>query len=306
MIWILISILTVLLLAVILGLMWGFKTAFVRSNVRLIDLDSDSLARYKEQFEIGFKYIDSYESKRVFTKSHDNLKLAGKYFDNNSDSTIILFHGYRSNGRFDFACAVKYYIDIGHNVLIVDQRASGESEGKLITYGIKERHDVVKWAEFVNRHYAPKNIFLSGISMGASTVMMASNLNLPDNVRGIIADCGFTSASEIIKKVARESFKINATLILPLLNMGCKMLGKFSLDEIDTITALSQSNIPIFFIHGKCDGFVPCQMTERSYQAAKAEKYICLVENADHGVSFLKDTKNVQKRIAEFVKRYSS
>lgn len=305
MIWI-IAVISALLLFIVLGLIWGFKTAFVRNNVRLIDLDSKSLSQYKEQFEIGFKYIDSYKSKRVFTKSYDNLKLAGKYFDNDSDSTIILFHGYRSDGRFDFACAVKYYIDMGLNVLIVDQRASGESEGKLITYGIKERHDVVKWAEFVNRHYAPKNIFLSGISMGASTVMMASNLNLPNNVRGIIADCGFTSASDIIKKVARESFKINATLILPLLNIGCKIYGKFSLDEIDTITALSQSNIPIFFIHGKCDGFVPCEMTEQSYQAAKAEKYICLVDDADHGVSFLKDTKNIKKQIAEFVTRYSS
>lgn len=305
MIWI-IAVISALLLFIVLGLIWGFKTAFVRNNVRLIDLDSKSLSKYKEQFEIGFKYIDSYKSKRVFTKSYDNLKLAGKYFDNDSDSTIILFHGYRSDGRFDFACAVKYYIDMGLNVLIVDQRASGESEGKLITYGIKERHDVVKWAEFVNRHYAPKNIFLSGISMGASTVMMASNLNLPNNVRGIIADCGFTSASDIIKKVARESFKINATLILPLLNIGCKIYGKFSLDEIDTITALSQSNIPIFFIHGKCDGFVPCEMTEQSYQAAKAEKYICLVDDADHGVSFLKDTENIQKQIAEFVTRYSS
>ena len=161
MIWI-IAVISALLLFIVLGLIWGFKTAFVRNNVRLIDLDSKSLSQYKEQFEIGFKYIDSYKSKRVFTKSYDNLKLAGKYFDNDSDSTIILFHGYRSDGRFDFACAVKYYIDMGLNVLIVDQRASGESEGKLITYGIKERHDVVKWSEFVNRHYAPKNIFYSG------------------------------------------------------------------------------------------------------------------------------------------------
>ncbi len=305
MILIIISILVFLLL-ILLGLIWGFKTAFVRNKVRLIDLDSDSLVEFKEHFENGFKYIDSYPSKRVFTKSYDNLRLAAKYLDNNSNTTIILFHGYRSDGRFDFACAIKYYIDMGLNVLIVDQRASGESEGKLIAYGIKERHDVVKWAEFVNRHYAPKNIFLSGISMGASTVMMASNLNLPDNVRGIIADCGFTSAPDIIKKVARQSFKINATPILPLLNVGCKIFGKFSLDEIDTISALSESDIPIYFFHGKCDGFVPCEMTEKSYEAARAEKYIYLVDNADHGVSFLRDTENVLKRISEFIKKHRS
>ena len=305
MIWI-IAVISALLLFIVLGLIWGFKTAFVRNNVRLIDLDSKSLSQYKEQFEIGFKYIDSYKSKWVFTKSYDNLKLAGKYFDNDSDSTIILFHGYRSDGRFDFACAVKYYIDMGLNVLIVDQRASGESEGRLITFGIKERRDAVTWSNYINEKYCPKNIFLSGVSMGATTVMMAANLELPQNVRGIIADCGFTAAPDIIKKVARQAFKINATPILPVLNLMCKLFGNFSLYETTTIKSLSESDIPIFFIHGKKDGFVPCEMTEHSHKAARAEKHICLVDEADHGISFLVDTDNIQKQISAFVSAHRS
>lgn len=305
MIWFLI-IITILLLLIIAGLIWAFKTAFVRNDIRLMDVDSGPLAKYKETFDEGYKYLDSMKGKRVYTRSIDGLRLAATYHNNDSETTILLFHGYRSDGRFDFACVVKYYIELGLNVLVVDQRSSGESEGKLITFGIKERYDVVKWVEFINRHYAPKNIFLSGVSMGASTVMMAANLRLPDNVRGIIADCGFTSATDIIKRVARRAFKINATPILPLLNVGCKMFGKFSLYEIDTVKALSESDIPIFFIHGKCDNFVPCEMSEISYKAARAEKYIYLVENADHGISFLVDPIGIQKQISDFVKKQCS
>ena len=300
-------ILIILLVFIAIVLYWAFKTAFMRSDVRLISFESGPLAKYKEVFDISLKYLDSLHSERVYTESFDGLRLAASYYDNNnSDSTILLFHGYRSDGRFDFACAVKFYIEMGLNVLVVDQRGNGESEGKLITFGIKERRDAVTWAEFINQKYEPKNIFLSGVSMGATTVMMAANLDLPENVRGIIADCGFTAAPDIIKKVARQAFKINADPILPVLNVMCKIFGKFDLYETTTVKALSESDIPIFFIHGKKDGFVPCEMTEISHKAARAEKYICLVEEADHGISFLVDTDNIQKQIFDFVRNHRS
>ncbi len=290
-----------------LALYWAFKTAFMRSNVRLISFETGPLAEYKGVFDKGLKYIDELPSERLYIKSFDGIKLAGSYYNNqNSDTTILLFHGYRSDGRFDFACVVKYYMELGLNVLVVDQRANGESGGRLITFGIKERHDVASWIEYINKKYAPKNIFLSGVSMGATTVMMAANLEMPDNVRGIIADCGFTAAPDIIKKVAMQAFNINATPILPSLNCMCKFFGKFDLYETTTVKSLAESDIPIFFIHGKCDGFVPCEMTEISYKAAKGEKYICLVDNADHGISFLVDTNNIQNQISKFVIDHSS
>lgn len=303
-VWIVLILIIVLIIA---ALIWAFKTAFMRSDVRLISFEAGPLAKYKDVFAKSLEYLDGLKSERVYTRSFDGLRLAGSYYNNNnSDTTILLFHGYRSDGRFDFACAVKYYIEMGLNVLVVDQRANGESEGKLITFGIKERRDAVTWTEFINQKYAPENVFLSGVSMGATTVMMAANLDLPKNVRGIIADCGFTAAPDIIKKVALQAFKINATPILPVLNLMCKLFGNFSLYETTTIKALSESDIPIFFIHGKKDGFVPCEMTEESHKAARAEKYICLVEDADHGISFLVDTDNIQRRISEFVKSHRS
>ncbi len=298
----------ILFFVLILGVLyWAFKTAFMRSDVRLISFESGPLAKYKDVFKKSFEYLDSLQSERLYTQSFDGLRLAGSYYNNNnSDTTILLFHGYRSDGRFDFACAVKYYIEMGLNVLVVDQRANGESEGRLITFGIKERRDAVTWSNYINEKYCPKNIFLSGVSMGATTVMMAANLELPQNVRGIIADCGFTAAPDIIKKVAHQAFKINATPILPVLNLMCKLFGNFSLYETTTIKSLSESDIPIFFIHGKKDGFVPCEMTEQSHKAARAEKHICLVDEADHGISFLVDTDNIQKQISAFVSAHRS
>ncbi len=305
MVWIAV-ILAVLIILIGIALYWAFKTAFMRSDIRLISFETGPLAEYRSVFDKSLKYIDRLESERLYIKSFDGITLAGSFYNNNSDTTILLFHGYRSDGRFDFACAVKFYIELGLNVLVVDQRSNGESEGRLITFGIKERRDAVSWTNFINKKYSPKNIFLSGVSMGATTVMMAANLELPDNVKGIIADCGFTSAPDIIKKVARQAFKINAEPILPVLDFMCKIFGKFSLYETDTVRALSQSDIPIFFIHGKNDGFVPCEMTEISHKAARAEKYICLVEGADHGISFLVDTDNIQRQISQFVKDHCS
>lgn len=300
-------ILILLLLLAFLVIFWAFKTAFMRNDKRLVSFETGPLAEYKDVFESSAKYLDSLKSERIYVKSFDGLRLAGSYYNNNnSDTTILLFHGYRSDGRFDFACAVKFYIEMGLNVLVVDQRANGESEGMLITFGIKERKDVITWTEFVNEKYAPKNIFLSGVSMGATTVMMAANLDLPPNVMGIIADCGFTSVPDIIKKVARQAFKIDAAIFLPILNFMCKIFGRFSIYETTTIKSLSESDIPIFFIHGKNDGFVPCEMTEQSHVAARAEKYVCIVEMADHGMSFLVDSDNIKKQISTFVKDHSS
>ncbi len=301
-----VSVLAVFVLVIMLALYWAFKTAFMRSDIRLVSFESGPLAEYKSVFDKSLNYIEKLPCEVVTINSFDDIKLVGNYYSNNSDTTILLFHGYRSDGKFDFACAVKFYIELGLNVLVVDQRGNGKSEGKLITFGIKERHDAQAWTNYIAQRYAPRNIFLSGVSMGASTVMMAANLELPESVKGIIADCGFTSPPSIIKKVAKQSFKINAEPILPILNVMCKLFGKFNLYEIDTTRALSESNIPIFFIHGKCDGFVPCEMTEISYNASCAEKYICLVENADHGISFLVDTDNVQKQITNFIQEHCS
>ena len=193
------------------------------------------------------------------------------------------------------------YTELGFNILLVDQRSLGKSEGKLITFGAKESKDLLCWIEFVNKKYAPKKIVLGGMSMGATTVLLVCKYKLPENVKGIIADSGFTSAEEIIQKVAKQYFKVNASLFLPILNFWCKVFGNFSLKDVNTTKALKNAKLPILFIHGKDDGFVPCDMSIKTYETVKERSQIMIVDKADHGMGFLLEPENVYNKLKTFL-----
>lgn len=303
MIFFLIILFLLLILAAVLY--YFFSVAFVRLNVgNYEDLDdpvNKPLEKYKAVIAKGFEYINSRPHDWVYTVSHDGLRLAARYFPNDSDKTIILFHGYRSSATRDFSCAIEMYIRFGFNVLLCDQRSHGRSEGRMITFGVKEKYDALTWTEFVINHYGTEKIILDGISMGATTVLLACGLDLPEAVKGVIADCGFTSPIAIIKKVAKQSMKINAAPLLPFLNIYCKLFGKFSLYGCDTVEVLKNSKMPILFIHGANDGFVPCEMSKAAYSANTEGRRLVLVENADHGLSYLIDKELVEKELQDFL-----
>lgn len=293
-----------LLLSFLTVIMYFFAVAFVKQNLGDVD-DLDSpvnkpIESYKEAISAGMEYIKSKPFIWVETVSYDGLKLAARYFDNHSSKTIILFHGYRSSALRDFSCAVEMYTKMGFNILLCDQRSHGRSEGKLITFGVKESCDVKSWIEWLDFKFNPEKIVLGGMSMGATTVLLACCLDLPKKVKAVVADCGFTSPCDIIKKVAKDSFKINANFFIPILNVCCKIFGKFSIKEANTVDALKKSQIPVLFIHGKADGFVPCEMSERAFKAAPKNSRLLKVENANHGVSFLVDKTTVTNEISDF------
>ena len=243
----------ILFLIVFIGLLFVFFTmAFVRKNdANLGDVETSSyLKPYIEKLRPGIDFIDNHPFEEVSILSFDGLKLYGRYYTNNSDKTVILVHGYRSNGKHDFSGALKFYYDYGFNVLLIDQRSHGKSEGKLITFGVKESFDVRDWAEFLNKKYNPKYIVLSGVSMGGGTVVFALKRGLPQNVKCVIADCGFTSPEAIIRKVGYDRFKINAKFYMPFLNAMTHIFGGFSIYET-TADALKNNKIPIVFIHGE-------------------------------------------------------
>lgn len=306
---IVIILVVLLLLLVSAALTWAFSLAFVRRRKRVVVNESldESLKPYHEMIMEGMHYLDTTQYRRVSTQSYDGLRLAGRYYSCGSDRTVIVFHGYRSSARRDYSCAVKMYQDMGLNVLLVDQRSHGESEGKLITFGVKERRDVLSWIHFVLEEYGQDmQIFLSGLSMGASTVMMAASLQLPENVKGIIADCGFTSPADIIGRVAYQNFHINGSLAASVLDVLSRVIGRFSLYEMSTPQILANSDIPILFIHGKSDDFVPCEMSERSYAAARGPKEVCFVEGAGHGMAYLIDRESVEAALKKFFDTYSA
>lgn len=279
-----------------------FNMAFVRkksANTGEVE-SSNYLKPYLEKLRGGIDFIDNQQFEELSILSFDGLKLYGKYYSNNSDKTIILVHGYRSNGKHDFSGAIKYYYDYGFNILLIDQRSHGKSDGKLITFGVKESFDVKDWAEFLNKRYNPKHIVLSGVSMGGGTVIFALKRDLPKNVKCIIADCGFTSPAAIISKVGYDRFKINAKFYMPFLNVMTHIFGHFSIFE-NTLDILKSNIIPVVFIHGENDNFVPVQMSKDALKAAGKYGRGIFVKDADHGLSYLVETERVSKEICEFL-----
>lgn len=237
----------------------------------------------------------------VEIKSFDGLTLRGKYYESFPNAPIeIMLHGYKGHSERDMTGGIFRSRDCGHNALLIDHRASGRSEGKVITFGINESRDCLAWIDFVLTEINPDaKIILTGISMGAATVMITSGMKLPQNIIGILADCGYTSAKDIIKKVIRD-MKLPADILYPFAKLGARIFGSFNLDEFSPVEQVKKSKIPTIFFHGDADGFVPCEMSERNYEACAAKKKLVIIKNAAHGLSYPVDKEYYVKEAKEF------
>ena len=240
----------------------------------------------------------------VWITSSDGLKLHGKCYVSTPDAPVqIMFHGYKSGAERDFCGGLQVAVQGGFNVLLVDQRAHGKSEGKCLTFGIKERYDCLAWINYaVERFGNDTRIFLYGMSMGAATVLMASGLELPNNVVGIVADCGYTSPAAIIKKVLREQH-YPIFPVYYLTRLGGMLFGGFDLEAASAVDALTHCKTPALFIHGGDDRFVPCEMGQENYEHCAAEnKRLLIVPGAGHGLSYMIDRKAYLDTLNAFIK----
>lgn len=260
---------------------------------------------YYDKMIAWMKEVRNLPHENFSITSFDGLKLCGKYYEYEPGAPIeLMFHGYRGNAERDLSGAVQRCFSLGRNILIVDQRTSGKSEGHVISFGINESRDCLSWVNFIVEHFGPNvKIILTGISMGASTVMMASSMDLPPNVISALADCGYTSAKEIIKKVMRQ-MNLPANLLYPFVKLGAKIYGHFDLEETSPLEAMKNCRIPIIFIHGETDDFVPCEMSKANYDACVAPKKLFTVAGAGHGLSYLLDNEGYFKALKEFSNQY--
>ena len=234
-------------------------------------------------------------------KSFDGLTLRGRYYEYSPDAPIeIMFHGYRGSADRDLCGAVQRCFKLGHSTLIVDHRAHGESDGHVITFGYKERLDCLNWINHtINRFGKNVKIILTGISMGGATVLMASGEELPENVIGIIEDCGYTSAKEMIIKSLNE-LHLPPKLFYPFVRIGGIIWGDFDPDLANPIEAVKRATVPIIFIHGDSDTFIPRTMCDRMYEVCPSKKYRLIVKDAGHGLAFPQDEEGYYKAINEF------
>ena len=243
----------------------------------------------------------SFQSEDFYIKSFDGLTLHAKYYEYDKNAvTEIMFHGYRGSAERDLSGGIQRCFALGRNILLVDQRTSCGSEGTVISFGINEHRDALSWVDFAVKHFGPDvKLVLTGISMGASTVLMAAGKELPKNVAGVLADCGFSSAKEIIKKCARD-LKLPANLLYPLIKLGAKLFGHFDLEEYTPLEAMKTCKIPVIFFHGEDDAFVPCDMSREIYAACNSPKRLVTVPGAGHGLVYVVDNDLYFQSVTEF------
>lgn len=260
---------------------------------------------YREQMIEWMKEVRDIPCEEFSIISFDGYKLFAKYYEYEPGAPIeIMFHGYRGSAERDLCGGVQRCFALKRSVLLVDQRTSGKSEGNVITFGINESKDCIKWIEFAISHFGNDvRLILTGISMGASTVMIAAGSDLPPNVVGVLADCGFSSAKDIIKKVIRQ-LKMPPDLLYPFIKLGAKLYGKFDLEETTAVKSMEVCKIPTIFFHGDNDKFVPCEMSMECFEHCASRKKMMIVPEAGHGLGYLVDKDGYISALSEFFPEY--
>lgn len=302
-----------ILLAILLLLIVSGGYVFVVGCVRRKELpwlveeeiDKTPYSKHYKNILAGKQFLDSHHATEVSIQSFDGCRLSGMWVPAKDPiGTILLAHGYRSNKLIDFGLVFDTYHNMGINILVPDQRAHGKSQGRFITFGVKESRDMKAWVAFHNTQFGCQPVILSGLSMGATTMLFLADEDLPSNVRGIIADCGFTSPWEILKSVFSSVVHLPAGPSLVVADLFAKVFAGFGLKQKDTRNTLRSAKLPVLLIHGLGDGFVPCDMTKQAYAACTGPKELLLVEGADHGVSFLVAKERYTETVRRFLKKY--
>jgi len=238
----------------------------------------------------------------IYVESYDGLKLRARlYMKSESAPFALQMHGYRSTPMLDFSGGGALALELGFNVIMPDQRACGESEGKTISFGYKESIDTLTWVNYIRDRWGEnRSTVLFGVSLGASTVVMAAGRGLPDNVKGVFADCPYSSAKKIVMKVMRDR-GLPAKLLYPILRFGTRIFGGFDPSAADAVEYAKNVKVPLVLIHGEEDGFVPPEMSREIHSACPRSALYTFPE-ARHGTSYIKDTARYEAIAEDFLK----
>ena len=263
------------------------------------DHNGDNLRDDEKWLEEESNYTESY------IDSFDNLNLHAYIVNqnNNTDKWAIVVHGYAGNGKL-MSSKSKYFYDMGYNVLIPDLRGHGKSEGEYIGMGLKDRLDIISWINFIIENNPESEIVLHGTSMGAATVLMASGENLPSNVKAIISDCAYTSVWDQFNYEIDTYLNLPTSYIINVTNMITKLKAGYSFKEASAINAVKKSTVPILYIHGDMDKFVPYSMMDELYNSTKSPKKKLTIEGAEHGNSHLIAPYIYWLTINDFLQQY--
>ncbi len=263
--------------------------------------DGNIYEPYREQMIAWMKEIRTLPYRELSITSHDGLLLYGKYYEYAPGAPLeIMFHGYRGSAERDLCGGVQRAFSLGHSALIVDQRGAGHSGGNIISFGVNESRDCLRWVEkTVETFGSDVRIILTGISMGATTVLIAAGNPLPKQVVGVLADCGFTSGKEIIQVVI-QNMHLPPKLAYPFVWLGGRLFGGFDLRKSDATAAMKTCKVPVIFAHGEDDDFVPCYMSKANFDACPSKKSLVIIPGAGHGLCYPADPEGYIRQLKTF------
>ena len=246
--------------------------------------------------------LEQRDPQTIEIRARDKTPLVGHWLPCKTPRRVILaMHGWRSSWSADFGIISDFWHQQNCSVLYAEQRGQGASGGEYMSFGLMERHDCLDWLNWINRQTGGNlPVYLAGVSMGASTVLMASALDLPENVCGILADCGYTSVHAIWKHVAENNLHLSYGIRAPFADLLCKKKIQTGTRDYSTIEALKTNRIPVLFVHGTADRFVPVNMTFQNYQACNAPKRLFVVPGAGHGMSYFVDRSGYEQETKQF------
>lgn len=247
------------------------------------------------------RWLESQTSISLEIEAFDGVCLRGRYIRAEEPERLaVFFHGWRSTWARDGGSICRWLLSEHCDVLCVDQRSQGSSGGKYMGFGVLESRDCLAWMQFLAKRGNEFPTYLVGVSMGASTVLMTAGEPQPDFVKGILGDCGFTSPYEMLGYYGRKHFAIKEHPAMDYVDRLIRRKANYSLKEYSAAEALKKSRLPVLFVHGTADGFVPCYMSDENYEACTSEKELLLVEGASHARSFLKDREVYTQTVRAF------
>lgn len=283
-----------------------YRRTMTRNNAkteRTIKMAGTDWNKHMNFIQNRKKFMLSQPHEDKWMQSEDGLKLHATWFPQDEQKKVVIcFHGYTSQGMNDYIGLSGYYLKQGFSMLLVDERAHGKSEGKQIGFGCLDRKDALQW---INRTVESLGedvqILLHGTSMGGATVLMTSGLDLPKQVKGIISDCAFTSPKEVFTHVLRKMIHLPSFPMMQISDLLNRRLAGYGLDECNAAREVQKAKVPILFIHGSADTFVPCYMCDEIYENCASPKQKLIIEGAAHAESFYKDTKAYENALNEFI-----
>lgn len=296
-----------LLLIIVLGFAgnYFYNYAIVPSEKDFLAHDSTEKAE-ADTIDIEGWFQAKENRTRWSMESKDGLKLSAIYLpaEKPQQKTVLIAHGYMGTAE-TMGNYAKMYHDLGYNVLIPDARGHGESEGNYIGFGWHERKDYLQWIQKVlAENGSEEELVLFGVSMGAATVMMTSGENLPANVKAIIEDCGYSSVTEELTYQLNQLFNLPPVPLIQVTSFVTKLRAGYFFSEANTINQLKKNKVPMFFIHGDADTFVPYAMLDEVYEATDVPKEKWIVHGAEHAKSYATDPELYKEKITAFLAKY--